>query len=119
MEKEYVDVLDNTIENYEIIPNRLEFLGVITNLITNGHYDDVILNNKSEMRNVDASSERVKKAREHIKDLGVSSLSEVLEMIIDFEIENARTDFGKEYAKMNGVVFEEEKTKEVTDDESL
>lgn len=121
MKKEYVDVLDGTVDNYEIIPNRIDFLGVITNLIANGYYDDVILSNKSEMRNVNASSESVKKAREHIKELGISSLNEVLEMIINFEIENARTDFGEEYAKMNGVAVEEEtiNDKEVTEDEEL
>lgn len=119
----FVELIDALISEKRLIRNRKDATGVFLDLINSGYYDEVFEKNSAKSRHISMEKEKVIRAREHVKEIGIKNIDDALDLIIDFELENEETDFQKEFARFHGVDDEvEEETidnKEVTKDEEL
>lgn len=86
--------------NDKLIPSKTKAAELFLHLINTGHYDDVLRKSEIDKRVVNMPADEVKKAREHVKQLGITKLGDALNEIINYEYETGATDLDEMYVEI-------------------
>lgn len=88
LKKKVVEQIVGLIEGLTQVSNKKDFLSLICELYANGNYDDKISPKPEEMQRTYITKTSSNKAREHMAQYGYTKLSDVIEDIVMYELNN-------------------------------